>query len=85
MINFILFLFMFFFGILLGGLITFLFFIKKKIKLKSDQIENHKEYFKILNKYNKIEKELVVYKNEFNNKYVDDGYVPIKKQINLII
>ena len=74
MINFILFLFMFFFGILLGGLITFLFFIKKKIKLKSDQIENHKEYFKILNKYNKIEKELVVYKNEFNNKYVDDGY-----------
>ena len=74
MINFILFLFMFFFGILLGGLITFLFFIKKKIKLKSDQIENQKEYFKILNKYNKIEKELVVYKNEFNNKYVDDGY-----------
>ena len=24
--------------------------------------------------YNKIEKELVAYKNEFNNKYVDDGY-----------
>jgi uncharacterized membrane protein YciS (DUF1049 family) len=74
MLNFILFLFIFFFGILLGGLVTFLFFIKKKIKLKSDQIENQKEYFKILNKYNKIEKELVVYKNEFNNKYVDDGY-----------
>ena len=74
MLNFILFLFIFFFGILLVGIITFLFFIKKKIKLKSDQIENHKEYFKILNKYNKIEKELVVYKNEFNNKYVDDGY-----------
>ena len=74
MLNFILFLFIFFFGILLGGVVTFLFFIKKKIKLKSDQIENHKEYFKILNKYNKIEKELVVYKNEFNNKYVDDGY-----------
>ena len=85
MLNFILFLFIFFFGILLGGVVTFLFFIKKKIKLKSDQIENQKEYFKILNKYNKIEKELVVYKNEFNNKYVDDGYVPIKKQINLII
>jgi|TARA_B110001469_G_scaffold68385_1_gene65132 hypothetical protein len=74
MLNFILFLFIFFFGILLGGVVTFLFFIKKKIKLKSDQIENQKEYFKILNKYNKIEKELVVYKNEFNNKYVDDGY-----------
>jgi hypothetical protein len=42
--------------------------------LKSDQIENHEEYFKILNKYNKIEKELLVYKNKFNNKYVDDGY-----------
>ena len=73
MLNFIL-LLIFIFGILLGGVVTFLFFIKKKIKLKSDQIENHKEYFKILNKYNKIEKELVVYKNEFNNKYVDDGY-----------
>ena len=74
MLNFILFLFIFFFGILLDGVVTFLLFVKKKIKLKSDQIENQKEYFKILNKYNKIEKELVVYKNEFNNKYVDDGY-----------
>jgi hypothetical protein len=74
MLNFILFLFIFFFGILLGGVVIFLFFIKKKIKLQSDQIENQKEYFKILNKYNKIEKELLVYKNEFNNKYVDDGY-----------
>jgi hypothetical protein len=74
MLNFILFLFILFFGILLGCVITFLFFIKKKIKFQSDQIENQKEYFKILNKYNKIEKELVVYKNEFNNKYVDDGY-----------
>ena len=74
MLNFILFLFIFFFGILLYGVVTFLLFVKKKFKLKSDQIENHKEYFKILNKYNKIEKELVVYKNEFNNKYVDDGY-----------
>ena len=73
MLNFIL-LLIFIFGILLGGVVTFLFFKKKKIKLKSDQIENHEEYFKILNKYNKIEKELVVYKNEFNNKYVDDGY-----------
>jgi flagellar basal body-associated protein FliL len=73
MLNFIL-LLIFIFGILLGGVVTFLFFIKKKIKLKSDQIENQKEYFKILNKYNKIEKELLVYKNEFNNKYVDDGY-----------
>jgi hypothetical protein len=74
MLNFILFLFIFFFGILLGGVVIFLFFIKKKIKLQSDQIENQKEYFKILNKYNKIEKELLVYKNKFNNKYVDDGY-----------
>ncbi len=74
MLNFILFLFILFFGIILGCVITFLFFIKKKIKFQSDQIENQKEYFKILNKNNKIEKELVVYKNEFNNKYVDDGY-----------
>ena len=74
MLNFILFLFIFFFGILLGGVLSFIFFLKKNIKLKSNQIENKKEYFEILNKYNKIEKELVVYKNEFNNKYVDDGY-----------
>ena len=74
MLNFILFLFIIFFGILLNGVVTFLLFVKKKFKLKSDQIENQKEYFKILNKYNIIEKELLVYKNEFNNKYVDDGY-----------
>ena len=74
MLNFILFLFIFFFGILLGCVLSFIFFLKKNIKLKSNQIENQKEYFEILNKYNKIEKELVVYKNEFNNKYVDDGY-----------
>jgi hypothetical protein len=49
MLNFILFLFIFFFGILLNGAVTFLLFVKKKIKLKSDQIENQKEYFKILN------------------------------------
>ena len=51
-----------------------LFIIKKNIKLKIDQIENQIEYFEIINKYNKIENELVVYENEFNDKYVDDGY-----------
>ena len=44
------------------------------IALHSDEIENKKEYLAILNSHNKIEKELVEYKNEFNNKYVDDGY-----------
>ena len=73
MLNFIL-LLIFIFGILLGGVVIFLFFIKKKIKLQSDQIENQKEYLSILNSHNKIEKELIEYKNEFNNKYVDDGY-----------
>ena len=48
--------------------------LKKNIKLKIDQIENQIEYFEIINKYNKIENELVVYENEFNDKYVDDGY-----------
>jgi hypothetical protein len=67
MLNFILFLFIFFFGILLCGVLSFLFFIKKKIKLQSDRIENQKEYFELLNKYNKNEKELVEYKNEFKN------------------
>ena len=42
--------------------------------MKIDQIENQIEYFEIINKYNKIENELVVYENEFNDKYVDDGY-----------
>ena len=58
MLNFLLFLFLFLFGCLVGGVLAFLFFIKKKITLNRD----------------KIEKELVEYKNEFNNKYVDDGY-----------
>ena len=74
MLNFILLLFLFLFGCLVGGVLAFLFFLKKKITLHSDQIENKKEYLAILNRHNKIEKELVEYKNEFNNKYVDDGY-----------
>jgi hypothetical protein len=74
MLNFILFLFLFLFGCLVGCVLAFLFFIKKKIALHSDKIENKKEYLAILNSHNKIEKELVEYKNEFNNKYVDDGY-----------
>ena len=74
MLNFILFLFLFLFGCLVGGVLAFLFFIKKKIALHSDKSENKKEYLSILNSHDKIEKELIEYKNEFNNKYVDDGY-----------
>ena len=58
MLNFALLLFLFLFGCLVGGVLVFFFFMKKKIVLDSD----------------KIEKELVEYKNDFNNKYVDDGY-----------
>ena len=71
MINFILLLFIFLFGCLVGG---FLFYIKKKIRLYSDEIENRNEYLVILDSHNKIEHELVEYKNQFSNKYVDDGY-----------
>ena len=74
MLNFTLLLFLFLFGCLVGGIIVFFFFIKKKIALHSDKIENKKEYLEILNRHNKIEKELLEYKNEFNNKYLDDGY-----------
>jgi len=74
MLNFALLLFLFLFGCLVGGVLVFFFFMKKKIVLDSDKIENKKEYLAILNSHNKIEKELVEYKNEFNNKYVDDGY-----------
>ena len=74
MLNFILLLFLFLFGCLVGGVLVFFFFMKKKIVLDSDKIENKKEYLEILNRHNKIEKELLEYKNEFNNKYLDDGY-----------
>ena len=74
MLNFALLLFLFLFGCLVGGVLVFFFFMKKKIVIDSDKIENKKEYLVLLNNYNKIEKELVEYKNEFNNKYVDDGY-----------
>ena len=74
MLNFILLLFLFLFGCLVGGVLVFFFFMKKKIVLDSYKIENKKDYFELLNNYNKIQKELVEYKNEFNNKYVDDGY-----------
>jgi len=58
MLNFILLLFLFLFGCLIGGVLAFFFFKNKKMELHSSEIE----------------KELVKYKNEFNNKYVDDGY-----------
>ena len=73
-LNFILFIFLFLFGCLVGGVLAFLFFIKKKRALHCDKIENKKEYLAILNSRNNIEKELVKHKNEFNNKYVDDSY-----------
>lgn len=50
-------LFIFLFGCLVGGVLYF-FWIKKKIRLYGD----------------KIEQELVEYKNQFSNKYVVDGY-----------
>ena len=62
------------FGCLVGGVLAFFFFKNKKIELLTNKIENKKEYLELLNSHNKIEKELVKYKNEFNNKYVDDGY-----------
>ena len=71
MINFILLLF-FLFGCLVGVVLAFLFLVKKKIALNRDKNKN--EYLELLNRYNKNEKELLKYKNEFNNKYVDDGY-----------
>ena len=74
MLNFILLLFLFLFGCLIGGVLAFFFFKNKKIELHTIKIENKKEYLELLNNYNKIENELVEYKNEFNNKYVDDGY-----------
>tara|TARA_B110000263_G_C14852354_1_gene304784 strand:+ start:304 stop:525 length:222 start_codon:yes stop_codon:yes gene_type:complete len=67
---FLLILFGFFIGCLIGGMLTFIFIIKKKVELKKDQ----KEYLEILQRHNKIEKELAEYKNEFNNKYVNDEY-----------
>ena len=56
MLNFILFLFLFLFGCLVCGILVFFFFIKKKITLHSDKIENKKEYLAILNSRNNIEK-----------------------------
>ena len=72
MLNFILLFFCF--AALVGGVLAFFFFKNKKIELHNIKIENKKEYLELLNSHNKIEKELVKYKNEFNNKYVDDGY-----------
>ena len=63
-----------FIGCLVGGMLTFLFFLKKKVALKNDQIKDQKDYLEILQRHNKIEKELAEYKNEFHNKYVNDEY-----------
>ena len=72
MLNFILLFFCF--AALVGGVLAFFFFKNKKIELHTIKIENKKEYLELLNSHNKVEKELVKYKNECNNKYVDDGY-----------
>jgi len=47
MLNFILILFLFLSGCIVGGVLFFLFFINKKIVLHSDEIENKKEYLAI--------------------------------------
>jgi len=49
-----------FIGCLFGGILSFIFFIKRNVEYKKDYIEN---------KY-----ELERYRNEFCDKYVDDGY-----------
>ena len=67
MLNFILLFFCF--AALVGGVLAFFFFKNKKIELHNIKIENKKEYLELLNSHNKVEKELVKYKNEFNNKY----------------
>ena len=64
----------FVFGCIVASIFSFLFFINRKIELQRDQIENQEEYVEVVNKYKKIERELLEYKNEFKNKYVDDGY-----------
>ncbi|MBT3611961.1 MAG: hypothetical protein HN522_03345 [Flavobacteriales bacterium] len=74
MLNFLLFMFGFVFGCIVASIFSFLFFINRKIELQRDQIENQEEYVEVVNKYKKIERELLEYKNEFKNKYVDDGY-----------
>ena len=63
--SFLLILFGFFTGFLSVGMLTLL---KKKRALKKDQ----NKCLEILQRHNKIEKELAEYKNEFHNKYVND-------------
>lgn len=61
-------------GVVISGIFFFIFFGKKIIKYKKEYDDSTSNDYDLTLRFRKIEKELEGYRNEFHNKYVDDGY-----------
>jgi len=70
--------FIFIIGLFIGagisGIFFFIFFIKKITKYKKEYNDSPSDDYDLTLRFRKIEKELEEYRNEFHDKYVDDGY-----------
>jgi hypothetical protein len=63
-----------FIGVGISGISFFIFFIKKITKYKKAYNDFPSDDSDLTLRFRKIEKELEEYRNEFHDKYVDDGY-----------
>ena len=63
-----------FIGVGIGGIFSFILFTNKIIEYKKEYNDFQSNNGNLTLRYRKIEKELEEYRNEFHDKYVDDGY-----------
>ena len=63
-----------FIGVGISGIFSFILFTNKIIEYKKEYNDFQSNNGNLTLRYRKIEKELEEYRNEFHDKYVDDGY-----------
>ena len=63
-----------FIGVGIGGIFFFILFTNKIIEYRKEYNDFPSDDSDLTLRFRKIEKELEKYRNEFHDKYVDDGY-----------
>jgi uncharacterized membrane protein YgaE (UPF0421/DUF939 family) len=63
-----------FIGVGIGGIFSFILFTNKIIEYRKEYNDFPSDDSDLTLRFRKIEKELEEYRNEFHDKYVDDGY-----------
>jgi uncharacterized membrane protein YgaE (UPF0421/DUF939 family) len=63
-----------FIGVGIGGIVSFILFTNKIIEYRKEYNDFPSDDSDLTLRFRKIEKELEEYRNEFHDKYVDDGY-----------